>query len=117
MPSTNGPDLSNQKLDTGKSPIWRGLVNYFPRALAAVGEVSAYGNKKYGEWGGWVKVDNAEGRYLDALVRHLVAQSSEGEFDSESGLLHQAQVAWNALAVLELDLREREERNIPNGQS
>lgn len=48
-------------------------------------------------------------RYLDALVRHLLAMVVDPDgLDPETGLPHLAHVAWNALAVLELQARRKE---------
>lgn len=105
------------KLDAGKSPIWRGLLDYFPRALMEVAKVSAYGANKYA-WKGWESVPDGYARYSDALGRHIVKESIEGVYDLEivndpkfpALVLHASQIAWNALARLELMLREREEK-------
>jgi hypothetical protein len=94
------------KLDAGKAPVFQGLLDYFPRACMAVAEVSATGAEKYA-WKGWETVPNGFVRYSDALARHLVKESTEGAFDVDTGLLHAAQVAWNAMARLELMLREK----------
>jgi len=103
-----GEEGSATKRDVGKSPIWQGCINYFPRALHAVANVSDYGNRKYGEWGGFALVPNAVPRYNDALGRHLVKECTEGPYDdNDSGLSHAAQVAWNALARLEMMLRDK----------
>ena len=94
------------KYDADKSPIYRGAVSYFPRAIAEVARVSAFGASKYA-WKGWESVDDGVNRYSDAMVRHL-AYEGEGEvLDPDSGLLHAGHVAWNALARLELLIRER----------
>lgn len=95
------------KLDHGKSPVYRGLLDYFPRACLAVAEVSDRGAQKY-SWKGWEKVSDGVNRYQDAMVRHIANESIEGRTDSETGLYHKAQIAWNALAALELFLREQE---------
>lgn len=93
------------KYDGGKSPIYRGAVSYFPRAISAVASVSAFGASKY-EWNGWRSVDDGFNRYSDAMVRHL-SYEGEGEvLDPDSGFLHAAHTAWNALARLELLLME-----------
>jgi hypothetical protein len=96
---------AGSKLDAGKPPIVRGTIAYFPRALAAVAGVSAFGAAKY-TWGGWESVPDGVQRYTDALGRHLVGESIDGPTDPETGLLHAAQTAWNALARLELMLRK-----------
>lgn len=95
------------KYDGGKSPIYRGGLGYFPRAISAVATVSAFGASKYA-WNGWQNVSDGYSRYSDALVRHLGYEAEGEDVDPDSGLLHAAHTAWNALARLELLLRERE---------
>lgn len=94
------------KLDAGKAPLFNGFINYFPRAMIAVAWVSDYGNRKYGEWGGWRKVADGIFRYFDGNSRHHVMQAIELYDDGDSGLAHAAQDAWNAMAKLELMLSE-----------
>lgn len=96
------------KYDGGKSPVFRGAIDYFPRAISAVAGVSAFGASKYA-WKGWEGVDDGYNRYSDALVRHLIYEGQGEVLDPDSGLLHAAHTAWNALARLELLIREREE--------
>ena len=107
-PHGRRPNEAGAKLDVGKSPIRRGLLEYFPRTCLAVAEVSAFGAKKY-TWGGWKSVPEGIDRYGDAEIRHVVKAAIEGERDKDSGLLHAAHEAWGALARLELILRERGE--------
>ena len=94
------------KYDGGKSPVYRGAISYFPRAIEAVASVSAFGESKYA-WKGWESVDDGFNRYSDAMVRHLTYEAKGEDVDSDSGLLHAAHAAWNALARLELLMRER----------
>ena len=94
--------VAGAKLDANKPRI--GLVlGDFARALQSVAVVGTYGAHKYTDHG-WKHVPNGIGRYTDALYRHLLAENIE-EKDQESGLLHAACLAWNALARLELLLR------------
>lgn len=95
------------KLDAGKSPVRRGLLEYFPRACMAVADVSAAGAGKY-TWGGWQTVVEGEMRYGDAEVRHICKAAIEGPIDKDFGLTHAAHEAWNAMARLELVLRAME---------
>lgn len=95
------------KLDAGKSPILQGLLDYFPRSCEAVANVSAFGANKYA-WKGWETVPDGINRYENAMVRHIVKEAVEGPKDKDSHLLHKAHRAWNALASLELYLREHE---------
>lgn len=95
------------KYDGGKSPVMQGCVQRFPLALQQIALVSEYGRRKYGTYDGWEKLDDAFNRYNDAMGRHILLRKSEGELDAkDSGLPHLAQVAWNALAILEIALRE-----------
>lgn len=102
-PSGKSANQPGAKLDAGKAPVMRGVVGYFPRALEAVALVSAFGAEKY-TWGGWRDVQDGFDRYSDAMGRHFLAEASEGRIDAATGLEHAAQVAWNALARLELQL-------------
>jgi hypothetical protein len=98
------PHAAGAKLDAGKASIMRGFVTYFPHAIAAVASISDYGAKKY-SWGGWLSVPDGIARYGDAMMRHVVAEKTEGAIDRETGLSHAAQAAWNAMARLELMIR------------
>lgn len=103
------------KLDAGKSPIYQGLIDYFPRACSAIADISRRGAIKYA-WKGWETVPDGFNRYSNAMGRHLLGEAIEGLYDSgPTGLgpdvLHAAQVAWNACARLELKLRELEKVN------
>jgi hypothetical protein len=93
------------KLDAGKVCVWRGAISYFPRAIEQVAAVSTFGAKKYA-WKGWESVPDGINRYSDALGRHLIEEGSGKVLDGDSGLLVAAHSAWNALARLELMLRE-----------
>lgn len=91
----------DMKFDGGK--ILAGIpFQDFPRALQAVAEVGTFGAKKYSR-SSWKTVDNAMTRYTDAKFRHIL-EGEISERDIESGLLHKAHEAWNALATLELYL-------------
>jgi hypothetical protein len=106
-PNGKNPHEPGAKLDAGKPAVFRGLIDYFPRACIGISKVSAFGASKYA-WKGWESVPDGFNRYSDALVRHLVAESMDGPIDKDTGLLHAAQVAWNSMARLELMLREQD---------
>lgn len=94
------------KYDGGKPGVWRGVINYFPRALWAVGEISTFGADKYA-WDGWEGVEDGFARYRDAQFRHALKAAMGEEIDPDSQLEHLAHEAWGALATLELYLREK----------
>jgi hypothetical protein len=91
------------KYDTGKPPVARGAVHYFPRAITGVAAVSAFGATKYA-WNGWLHVPDGVDRYSDAMVRHMLEEAKGNVLDDDSGLPHYLHTCWNALAVAELKL-------------
>lgn len=99
------------KLDAGKPDA--SLLLMFGRALVEVSAVGTFGARKYSR-GGWQHVSDGVNRYTAAMLRHLLAEN-EGPIDGESGLRHAAQVAWNALARLELILREEKKNHEQQG--
>jgi hypothetical protein len=107
---TQDPNLHipGAKDDGGKSRV--GLMfSGFANALASVSEVATYGANKYSP-NGWIHVPDNINRYTDALLRHLLARASGQDKDYESNLDHLAHAAWNALAILELTIREQERK-------
>lgn len=97
------------KLDAGKvrpSLIIEGMA----RAILAVSKIATDGAAKYTP-GGWVTVANGQERYADAGYRHTLQRAAGQPIDDLSGSLHLAHEAWNALAKLDLYLREQEKEN------
>jgi hypothetical protein len=82
-------------------PLARGLLDYFPAALAAVAEVSRAGNEKHNPG---QEMHHARGKssdHPDCILRHLM---DRGTLDPDDGLRHSAKVAWRALALLQEEL-------------
>ena len=104
-PNGVDPHQPGAKLDAGKAAVFQGLIDYFPRACLAVAEVSTFGASKYA-WKGWETVPDGINRYSNAGMRHKLYEAMGEKFDRDSGLLHKAHDAWNALAALELTLRK-----------
>lgn len=102
-PTGKDPHTPGAKLDAGKNRL--GLVfGGFALALEEVGRVGTMGAQKYTD-NGWHQVPNGVERYTDAMYRHLLAEANGDGFDDASHLLHAAHAAWNALARLELIVR------------
>jgi hypothetical protein len=83
-------------------PLARGLLAYFPDALAEVANVSRVGNEQHNpgqpmHWAYGKSMDHA-----DCVARHLI---DAGTLDKD-GLSHSAKVAWRALALLQTELEE-----------
>ena len=87
------------------SKVLAGTLLEFPLALLAVSWVATFGVKKYSR-GNWQYLDDARERYTDAMMRHLLEGDGCDDGPGGSNLLHEAHFVWNALARLELRLRE-----------
>lgn len=108
--------MSTKKYDNDKANVMTGFFLRFPRAAAEVARVSTAGCTKYAAPLGdmdYLKVEDGVRRYTEAIGRHLLAEGLEGPINIEKGgalppegaaLYHAAQVAWNALARLEIML-------------
>ena len=68
-------------------------------ALRRVIDVLEYGARKY-EPHAWQRVPDANVRYFDAAMRHLLAWKDGEQHDSESGLQHLAHAACCVLFLL-----------------
>jgi hypothetical protein len=79
-----------------KIPVHTGFIAYFPRAIAAVAQVSLTGGIQHGQTPETLHWDRAKsGDELDALMRHVIDEDWP-------------QVAWRALAHLEKHLESKE---------
>lgn len=83
------------------TPIFSGVLAYFPDALAEVARLSKAGNDKHnpGQPIHWSRGKSND--HADALVRHLL---EHGTPDSDDGISHTVKVAWRALALLQEEL-------------
>lgn len=104
-PSGKSASTPGAKLDAGKVDIGT-ILSLFPRSLFAVGSVGQFGAAKY-SLGGFLEVQDGVHRYTSAGVRHMLKNFIGEDLDSDSLMMHMAHDAWNALAKLELHLRER----------
>lgn len=92
------------------TPIFSGVVRYFPDALAAVAELSRIGNEQHnpGKPLHWDRSKSTD--ECDALMRHLV---EAGTIDTD-GVRHSTKVAWRALANLQKEI-EAASKGLPPG--
>lgn len=104
----NTPDVTNDgtnrgmKFDGGK-PRWT-LLPW--KGAAKVIEVLEFGAHKYAP-NSWRTIPDARQRYMDALIRHVVAIQLGEIIDPESGLSHIDHVATNALFLAEFDAEDK----------
>ena len=98
--TVNQLHLPGMKYDDGK-PNLSLVLGGFYQALLDVGYIGTFGAKKYTP-NGWKEVDNAQERYESALLRHTLAAVGGNPYDSETGHLHLAHAAWNALALTQI---------------
>lgn len=90
------------------TPIYSGVVKYFPLALAEIARVSKAGNDQHnpGQPLHWDKTKSTD--HHDCIIRHLV---DAGTLDSD-GQRHSAKVAWRALAALEVELESHQSNGL-----
>ncbi len=89
-----------------RTPIFSGVLKYFPDALSEVARTSQAGNDQHhpDKPLHWDKPKSSD--HADALARHLM---DAGTIDDD-GIRHSAKVAWRALAMLQIEIeKERQE--------
>lgn len=80
-----------------------------PHALTEMAKVMTFGASKY-KAHSWKQVENAQERYLDALMRHAIAYVACERVDPESGLPTMAHIMCDAAFLIELDMFNNNER-------
>lgn len=69
--------------------------------IKAIARVRMFGVKKYGSDENWKEVE--KGRYIDAMLRHILAYVEGKEVDEESGLPPLWHVACNVAFLIDLE--------------
>ena len=95
--------LAHDSATRKETPMFEGVIKYFPDALAEVAQLSKSGNDKHNpgqplQWSKHLSNDHA-----DCIVRHLCRK---GEIDPGSGLSETVAIAWRALALLQIEIEE-----------
>jgi hypothetical protein len=101
--------MTAQKLPTDSqtrkdTPVYSGCLAYFPLALAAIARWSQQANEKHnpGQPLHWSREKSAD--HVDCLTRHLL---EVGTIDPNTGVSHSVNLAWRALALLQLEEEAR----------
>lgn len=97
--------VKNDRID-GK-PMWELLPL---TVLEEVVKVYTAGAKKYGP-NQWQNLQDGYQRYKGAMLRHLAEVEKGNAIDEETGCMHCAQVAWNAIAMLHFKMKEERKQN------
>jgi len=100
--------MTDKAKDRKETPVFSGVVKYFPDALRAVAKCSLAGNEQHnpGKPLHWDRTKS--GDHTDALMRHLM---EAGTIDDD-GIRHSTKVAWRALANLQTEIEKYEESKI-----
>ncbi len=103
------PTLDYSSMDEAKkrkmTPMYSGLLAYFPDALAVVAQNSMVGHYQHNDPAEPMYWDrNKSADDPDGMVRHL-ADHSKNPYDTD-GRLHLGKVAWRALAMLQKFIEE-----------
>tara|TARA_R110000772_G_scaffold74599_2_gene162480 strand:+ start:13351 stop:13782 length:432 start_codon:yes stop_codon:yes gene_type:complete len=94
-------DVSKLRKET---PVFSGVLKYFPDAIAEVAKCSFAGQQQHNPDKPLAWDRSKSGDEYDALMRHLI-DSTENDYDTD-GTLHLAKVAWRALAGLQKHLEK-----------
>jgi len=105
------PVLDYDAMDAAKkrkmTPMYSGLLAYFPDALALVARNSMVGHYQHNDPKDpmyWDRSKSAD--EMDAMIRHM-ADHSKNPRDKD-GTLHMSKVAWRALAFVQKFIEEEE---------
>lgn len=87
-------------------PIATGFLAYFPRAVAAIAQLSWLANEKHnpGEPLHWSREKSND--HADCAMRHFMQRGTMDTLEGED-VLHIVAAAWRVLALAELELEER----------
>ena len=91
-------------------PMWELLPLL---TIEEVVKVYTAGAKKYAP-NNWMHLENGYERYKAALFRHICEFERGNWLDADTGCIHLAQVAWNAIAMLHIEMEKRKENKTDN---
>jgi hypothetical protein len=110
LPAERKRILQTSSEERKKYPMARGLMDYFPDALAEVAKVSYLGNEKHNPGQPMHHARGKSSDHADCIVRHLVGR---GGFDGDTR--ESAALAWRALALLQEELEAEHNLPLPRG--
>jgi hypothetical protein len=112
------PRLPTASDERKSYPMCRGLLDYFPDALAEVARVSHLGNEKHNPGEALHHSRGKSSDHADCIVRHL---TERGGYDVivvagfEHKILHSVAMAWRALALAQEEIEAARRLPLPRG--
>ena len=95
-------ETNEERKDT---PVFSGVLAYFPDALKEVAKCSFIGQQQHNPNKPLAWDRSKSGNEYDSLTRHLIDSNNE-DYDTD-GTLHKAKIAWRALAGLQKHLENQ----------
>ena len=103
--------MKNDRKDD--KPMWELLPLL---TIEEIVKVYTAGAKKYAP-NNWMHLENGYERYKAALFRHICEFERGNWRDADTGCIHLAQVAWNAIAMLHIEMEKRKENKTDNSKN
>ena len=103
--------MKNDRKDD--KPMWELLPLL---TIEEIVKVYTAGAKKYAP-NNWMHLENGYERYKAALFRHICEFERGNWRDADTGCIHLAQVAWNAIAMLHIEMEKRKGNNTVNSKN
>jgi hypothetical protein len=92
--------MSDEARERKRTPVFSGVLRYFPDAIKELARVSLAGNEQHNPGTDLHWDRSKSGDELDACARHLI---DAGTMDTD-GMRHTAKMAWRAMAALQKEL-------------
>lgn len=92
--------MTDKAKERKNTPVFSGVLMYFPDAIKAVARCSQQGNAQHHPEKPLHWDKDKSNDHLDALTRHLM---DAGTIDDD-GISHSTKVAWRALANLQIEI-------------
>lgn len=92
--------MSQSDKERKSTPIWKGVMMYFPDVWAEVAKVSRVGNDQHnpGQPLHWDRSKSSS--HLDSAIRHMLDHGKGATFDDD-GCYHLAKAIWRLAAQLQ----------------
>jgi hypothetical protein len=97
----------NKAQERKNTPIYSGVIKYFPDVFAEICKSSVAGNTQHlkGKPLHWDRSKSKD--QMDACVRHII-DHARGEVFDDDGVRHLAKACWRLMAQLQLDIENYE---------